>query len=188
MNWTDRRKQQTRRRRARMAMTVLGVAAAMIFAIGMFLPSEHTSTSRAMLGRPAETVWRVLTDVDGMPLWRSDLTAVERLPDLMGKPAWRELGRGKARVMELSRAERPRLLVMQAAAGGEPSLPMRTFQLVPTSGGTEVTVTERLSSRNPFRRVLVRLRLPKPAIERLLRDLVQRFSVNPRQVAAEFQR
>ena len=168
-----------------MALAYLTATTAGLFLVGVFLPAEHTSTSRAVLGRPPETVWRVLTDLDGMPLWRSDVTAVERLPDLMGKPAWREVGKGGARVVELALAEPPRRLVIQAAADGEPSLPMRTFQLLSITAGTEVIVTERASSRNPFRRVLVRLNLPRPPIERFLRDLTQRLSINPRQVAAE---
>jgi uncharacterized protein YndB with AHSA1/START domain len=184
MNWIDRRRQQTRRRRARSALLFLAGATALLFAVGIFLPAEHTNTSRATLDRPPETVWRVLTDVDGMPLWRSDLTSVERLPDLMGKPAWREVGRGGARVVELSLAERPHRMVIETAGDGELSLPMRTFQLVSIGTGTEVVVTERASSRNPFRRVLVRLRLPRPSIERLLRDLTQRLGMNPR-VAAQ---
>ena len=185
MNWIDRRKQKARWERARMALGLLAAAIAGSFIVGMFLPAEHTSTSRTILGRPPETVWRVLTDLDGMPLWRSDVTAVERLPDLMGRPAWREVGRGGARVVELSLADPPRRLVIQATADGEPSLPMRTFDLVSIPTGTEVIVTERIASRNPFRRVLVRLNLPRPAIERLLRDLTHRLGVSPRQMAAE---
>jgi len=185
MNWIDRRKQKARRRRAGMTLGLLAVATAASFIVGMFLPAEHTSTSHAVLGRPPETVWRVLTDLDGMPLWRSDVTAVERLPDLMGKPAWREVGRSGPRVVELSLAEPPRRLVIQATVDGKPSLPMRTFDLVSIATGTEVIVTERVASRNPFRRVLVRLNLPRPAIERLLRDLTHRLGVSPRQMAAE---
>lgn len=183
MNWTDRRKQKARRRLAARAAMGAGLAVTALFFIGLLLPAEHTETRRTLLGRPPETVWRVLTDLDGMPLWRSDVTAVERLPDLMGKPAWRELGRGGARVVELSLAEPPRRLVMQDAAEGGSSVPRRTFDLVSTAGGTQLTVTERRTSRNPFRRVLVRLHLPRPAIERLLQDLGQRLT--PRQIAAE---
>jgi uncharacterized protein YndB with AHSA1/START domain len=185
MNWTDSRKRRVRRRRARIASGFLAGALAVLFTAGLFLPAEHTEISRAVVRRPPETVWRVLTDLDGMPLWRSDVTAVERLPDLMGKPAWREIGRHGARVVEASQAEPPRRLVIQGATEGEPSLPIRTFELVSTADGTEVTVTERIASRNPFRRVLVRLSLPRPAIERLLRDLARRLSINPRQVATE---
>ena len=169
----------------RIALGFLTVAMAVLFTAGLVLPAEHTDIGRAVVSRSPETVWRVLTDLDGMPLWRSDVTAVERLPDLMGKPAWREIGRHGARVVEASQAEPPRRLVIQGATEGQPSLPIRTFELVSTGAGTEVTVTERIASRNPFRRVLVRLSVPRPAIERFLRDLTQRLSINPRQVAAE---
>ena len=183
MNWIDRRRQKARRRRARIALGCACAAAAGLFLVGVFLPAEHTLISRAFLGRPPETVWRVLTDFDGMPLWRSDVTSVERLPDLGGRPAWREVGRDGARVVELTVAEPPRRLVMQSAPDGAPSLPVRTFELVAVASGTEVVVTERIASRNPFRRVMVRLNLPRPAIERFLRDLALRLA--PHQVAAE---
>jgi uncharacterized protein YndB with AHSA1/START domain len=185
MNWTDRRKRKARRRRTSTALSLVAGTTAALFIVGGFLPAEHTTISRAVLGRPPQTVWRVLTDLDGMPFWRSDVTTVERLPDLRGKPAWREVGRNGARVVEVSYAEPPRHLVIQAAADGEPSLPMRTFELVSIAAGTELTLTERVSSRNPFRRILVRLNLPRPAIERFLRDLTQRLGINPRQAAAE---
>ncbi len=185
MNWIDRRKQKARRRLARAMGTALVAALALLIAIGLLLPREHDSTSSALLGRTPETIWRVLTDVDGMPLWRSDVSAVERLPDLLGKPVWREIGRGGARILEVSVAEPPRRLVIQSAAEGEPRLPRRTFELVSVSGGTQLIVTERAASRNPLTRVLVRLRVPRPAIERLLKDLTQRFGMNRRQVAVQ---
>jgi uncharacterized protein YndB with AHSA1/START domain len=185
MNWIDRRRQQRRRRRAMKVLAGgLGSLAA-LFLVGALLPAEHPFTSQAVLERPPETVWRVLTDLDGLPFWRSDLTAVERLPDLGGKPAWREVGRSGSRVVELTRSEPPRLLVMRRAGRGSSGLPMRTVELAALAHGTLVTVTDRVESRNPFRRVLVRLQLPQPAVLRLLRDLTERLSVTRREVVAQ---
>lgn len=184
MNWIDQRRQRERRRRAGKVLTALAGAVGALLLVGVLLPAEHSTTSRTVLGRSRETVWRVLTDLDAMPLWRSDVSTVERLPDLLGKPTWREVGRGGARMVELSLAEPPRRMVIQRASNGTPSLPMRTFELESTAAGTELTVTERATSRNPFRRVLVRLHLPRPAIERLLRDLTERLAVNHPQVAS----
>jgi len=182
MNWIDRRRQQRRRRQMLRALGVAPGALAALLLVGAFLPTEYLFTSQARLQRPPETVWRVLTDVDGMPLWRSDLTAVERLPDQGGNPAWREVGKSGDQVVELTLAEAPRRLVMQRPGLGAPGLPMRTVELAATTQGTLVTVTDRIASRNPFRRVLVRLHLPQPPVLRLLRDLTERLSVNRREV------
>jgi uncharacterized protein YndB with AHSA1/START domain len=185
MNWIDRRRQQQRRRRTlKLLVASLGMLGA-FFVAGALLPAEHRFTSKATLERPPETVWRVLVDVDGMPLWRSDLTAVERLPDLEGRPAWREYGKSGDQIVGLTLAEPPRRLVLQRASLGRPALPMRTFELAATAGGTLVTVTDRVEAKNPLQRVLVRLHVPRPAVERLLRDLSERFSTDRREVVVQ---
>jgi hypothetical protein len=167
------------------ALLALTAALSACFLAGVFLPVEHVGVGHALLDRPPETVWRVLTDLDGMPLWRSDLTALERLPDVAGRPAWREIGRGGARVVELALADPPRRLVIQRAPGGRTVLPIRTFELDSAESGTRVTITERGEVRNPLGRLLVRLRPGAPAIDRFLRDLDQRLNAGHRQVAAE---
>jgi uncharacterized protein YndB with AHSA1/START domain len=185
MNWTQQRKQKARRRRALTVLAIVATALAGSFLAGILLPVEHVGVGHALLDRSPETVWRVLTDLDGMPLWRSDLTAVERLPNVAGRPAWREIGRGGTRVVELTLADPPRRLVTQRAAGGRSALPIRTFDLDSAATGTRVTITERGEVRNPLARILVRLRSGAPAIDRFLHDLDQRLSAGRRQVAAE---
>lgn len=182
MNWIDRRRQAQRRRRTLRVLGTLSGAAAALFLIGSLLPVEHMLTSQAMLQGPPEVVWQVLTDLDGMAHWRSDLTAIERLPDLKGNPAWREVGRSGNQVFELTLAEPSRRLVTHRAGEEDSGLPTRTFELAATTKGTLVTVIDRVKSANPFRRVLVRLHLPRPAAVRLLRDLAERLRVNRRVV------
>jgi uncharacterized protein YndB with AHSA1/START domain len=184
MNWTERRKRDRRRRLATRFLGVVAGGLSLLFAGGVFLPIEQVRSARAMFARPPEMVWRVLTDLDGMPLWRSDLAAVERLPDLAGRPAWREVSRGGDRVVELSYSEPPHRLVIQGATGGRGGLPVRSFDLVSTPQGTLVTLTDRVEVRNPLRRVLVRLRVPRANLRRLLSDLDQVLNANRRQVAA----
>ncbi len=183
MNWTERRKWDIRKRRALRIFTGLTAGLGAVGLIGLFLPIEHVTSTSLLLDRPPEIVWRVLTDFDGMPLWRSDLTGLERLPDLAGRPAWREISRTGNRVLELSVAEPPRRLVMRRSVGGRPGLPSRTFELVEASRGTLLTVAERRELRNPLLRVLVRIRAQRGEITRFLRDLDQRLNANRRQVA-----
>lgn len=185
MNWMQRRNRRVRRRRVRLVLAAVTITLSTAFLAGIFLPVEHLGRGQALLDRSPEAVWRVLTDLDGMPLWRSDLTAVERLPDMAGRPAWREIGRGGVRVVELTLADPPRRMVTQRAAGGRTVLPIRTFELEAMASGTRVTVTERGEVRNPLGRVLVRLRSRAPSIDRFLQDLDHRLNAGRRQVAAD---
>lgn len=184
MNWTQRRKRSARRRLLVRFLAGVAVAAAGLFAAGSFLGSEVQLTREARLGRPPETVWRVLLDLDGLPLWRSDLSAVERLPDLAGHPAWRERGRWGARVVELAGADPPHRLVLRGADEGVPGLPVLTFELAAADPGTRLVVTQRIGVSNPIRRALYRVHPPQGDLARLLRDLEQRLAGGRREVVA----
>jgi uncharacterized protein YndB with AHSA1/START domain len=179
-----------RQRRARKRRRILGAVASLGTAFlalvgGVLLPIEHITTQSADFDRPPETVWRVLTDLDGMPLWRSDLITLERLPAVEGRTVWRENGRSGSRVIEFSWAEPPHRLVMQGTRSGRPGYPMRTFDLASIDRGTRVTITERSEVPNPLRRVLVRLDPGRSAVARFLEDLDLRLNLNRRQVAAD---
>ena len=151
---------------------------------GLALPDHIGLSGELVLDRPPETIWRVLTDFDGMPLWRSDLTALERLPDLDGRPAWREIRRGRASSFELAVAEPPNRLVFRRTRDGQPALPSSTFELSVERGRTLVTLTQVIQVRNPLQRVWNRLHPPRAALLRLLRDLGTRVGGGaPHQVA-----
>jgi uncharacterized protein YndB with AHSA1/START domain len=182
MNWTERRRRKARRRLFLRGSIALGVGFIALALAGLTLGSERTVTGQALLHRPPEVIWRVLLDLDGLPLWRSDLSALERLPDLGGRALWREVGRQGSRVIQLAAAEPPTRLFLRATVAGVPALPARTFELAPVPGGTLVTLTERTLVRNPFRRLLYRLHPPRGGITRLLNDLDHRLSGARREV------
>ncbi len=183
MNWTERRKLEARRRLAFRIAAVCAVLFAATSTTGFLLPARLVTTGRIVLGTPPEAIWRLLTDLDGMPLWRSDLESLERLPDQNGRPAWREIGSGGSRVMELAEAEPPHRLVLQRTVEGKPALPTRSFDLVSTPQGTVLTFKEDREVLNPLGRVLARVRTPRGGVLRFLRDLEQRLSGPRRQVA-----
>jgi len=182
MNWTEQRKQRARRRLARRSVILVLLALATVSLIGLTFGSQQTVSARAVLERPPETIWRVLLDLDGLPLWRSDLRGVERLPDQDGRPAWRETSAAGTRIMEVASAEPPSRLVLRRAEPG--GLPLRTVELAPAGRGTLVTVSERMRVVNPVRRVYYRLLPPRAAIIRFLRDLEQRLGSGRREVVS----
>ncbi|MGQ0701690.1 MAG: SRPBCC family protein [Gemmatimonadales bacterium] len=179
MNWIERRKRRARRRRLIRGLGAGGLLLVSALLAGTALPAVRIRRGTLTLARSPEVVWWVLTDLDGMPAWRSDLRAVERLPDREGRLAWKEVGRSGSRVVELIEAEPLRRLVMGRTEGARTIL--RTIELAEPEGlsGTVVTVIEEERVGNPIARVLTRLPIPRDRTPRLLRDLADRFGDRP---------
>jgi uncharacterized protein YndB with AHSA1/START domain len=183
--WMEQRKRAARRRRLLRGLAAMAGVAALAFLAGAALPAEHRTTARQGFDRAPEAVWRVLTDLEGMPSWRSDLVRIERLPEADGRMTWLEIGSGKDQVMELTESDPPRRLVIHRREDGRPGLPERIVQLRATINGTLVTVTERTQVGNPLARVLVRLGAGESSAERLLADLHDRLGTTRRNLIAE---
>ena len=185
ISWIEKKRRAARRRR--LARVILGLAALVVLtaAAGMLLPAEHETRLNGSLDRSPDAVYRVLTDLDALPLWRSDLTRIERLPDAGGRVTWRERGRSGDQVLEFSESRPPHRLVMHRLVSGRAGLPERAFDLRPAAGGTRVTLTERIEIRNPVGRVLARLMSGSRDGMALLRDLESRMSLNRNHVASD---
>ncbi len=117
-----------------------------------------------------------------MPRWRSDISRLERLPDRAGYPAWRETGRRGERVVQLTRLEPLRRLVMRRAdraAGEEWNIEL---EATPAGTGTIVRVTERRPVA-PLARVVLRLTAGRDPAPRFLEDLARLLGPAPDPVA-----
>lgn len=181
MNWIERRRRSRRRRRALRMLLTFGAAVAVLLFAGLALPGVRTSTGSATLSRSRETIWSILIDLDGMPRWRSDLTRLERLPDLDGRLTWKETGPGGDRVVQMVAAEAPRRLVMRSA--DDSGRDERSIELEEVQSGTAtlVQVTEHRPIA-PLARLLGLVRGQETP--RLLADLA-RWLTGPRpQVAS----
>jgi uncharacterized protein YndB with AHSA1/START domain len=143
MNWIERRRRSHRRRTLLRVLLVAGAAIGVLQLAGMVLPRMRTTTGALTFARSRETIWRILIDLDGMPRWRSDLTRLERLPDLEGRRTWKETGRGGDRIIQMIVADEPRRLVMRNAESTRRE--ERTIELaeVEQGIGTVVRVVER---------------------------------------------
>ena len=184
ISWIEKKRRAARRRA--LARIALGMVAftGLVAVTGTLLPVEHEIRLRGSLDRPPEAVYRVLTDLDALPLWRSDLTRVERLPDAGGRVTWREGGASGEEVIELTESRPPHRLVTRRLVRGRAVLPERIFDLAAAAGGTLVTLTQRIAVKSPLRRVLVRLAGSNEGAV-LLRDLEQRVNLSRNHVASE---
>jgi uncharacterized protein YndB with AHSA1/START domain len=143
----------------RWILTVVGVLAAVVaivVVVGMLLPKEHTARSHATFDAAPDSIWRVLTDVEAFPAWRGDVSRVELLPPSNGHRSWREIGKNGTITFEEVAAEPSRRLVSRIA---DPNLPFGgswTYDVVPDSNGTRVTITENGIVYNPVFRFMSR--------------------------------
>ena len=132
------------------------VVAIVVVAIGAMLPVQHVASRSATLAASPEQVWRLITDVNGFPAWRSDVKAVERLPDRDGKPVWVEDTTSGRITLAVDRAEPPRLLVLRIA---DPDLPFGgtwTYELSADGTRTVLKITENGEVYNPLFRFMSR--------------------------------
>jgi hypothetical protein len=86
---------------------VVAVVLVAVMVIGWLLPVKHRASRQATFIAPPEAVWRLMTDVESFPSWRSDVKTVERLPDRDGRPAWVEEGSNGRIPLAVERSDAP---------------------------------------------------------------------------------
>ncbi|HEX4931916.1 MAG TPA: SRPBCC family protein, partial [Gemmatimonadaceae bacterium] len=95
-------------------------AVVIIYVVGRSLPVTHVASRGERFDAPPDAVWAVVTDVAAYPSWRTDISSVELLPSVDGRPAWREVS-GRDRIEY--RAEEltaPELFVTRITTQGLP--------------------------------------------------------------------
>jgi ABC-type glycerol-3-phosphate transport system substrate-binding protein len=130
--------------------------AALAVAIGWMLPVKHVASRSATFSVPPETVWSAITDANAFPTWRSDVTKVERQPDVDGRAVWIEEGSSGRLKLAVEKSDRPRTLVTRIA---DPDLPFGgawVYEIVPSPAGCTLTITEQGEIYNPIFRVMAR--------------------------------
>ena len=168
------RRQRLRRTRTRQFFLIGPlVLTALIWAIGILLPARHSEEARMRLGASAETVWAVLTDLDGLPDWRRDLRRVERLPDAEGQVRWLEVRlAGPTATYRRVESVSPHRLVIQSS---EPNCRW-VYEIRTLDWGSELAVREERTIANPLTRTLVAVFGDRDRVEGLTGDLRRRLA------------
>jgi uncharacterized protein YndB with AHSA1/START domain len=161
------------------ALIAAAVLVAIVFGVvvvGWSLPREHRATSEATLKTSPQSLYRLITDVDRFPEWRSSVKRVERVPDSAGKTRFREVGGDGTILYEVETAVPNERLVTRIA---DPSLPFGgswTYELIPRGDSTTLRITEDGEVYNPIFRFVSRFIMGHTAtIEKYLADVRQYF-------------
>lgn len=136
---------------------ILAMLAVAVTIAGMFIPREHSFSRSVKLAQPPETVWAVVFDYAGQPAWRKDVKSVERMPDQNGRPLWKiTTTHGSHGYLRTAEAVAPQRLVIDHPDEQGVSLLTWRIEIVPSDGGSRVTIHERGDFGNPYTRFMVR--------------------------------
>ncbi len=181
----NRRQRRRRVRLIRAALIGPPLVLVCCGAIGLAISPVHREETSRIYASSPETVWRALTDLDGMPAWRQDLVALERLPRSDGLVRWRELGlTGRPVAYQWTEAIPNARLVVQTVPSTTSRLRWE-YRIRSLEAGTELSVIEERAIRNPIVRTFVKVfGSDRDRIEALARDLAVRLSGHRQRIAA----
>jgi uncharacterized protein YndB with AHSA1/START domain len=148
----------------------LVVLVAVVALIGMMLPQNHVATRMVRVRQTPEQVFAIISDVEKVPMWRTDVTRVEILPFDNGHMMFREHG-SDAVTYRVEASEPPRRRVVRIADANLPYGGTWTYEVTPAAPAnsvradadgvplrplTKITITERGEVYNPIFRFMSR--------------------------------
>ena len=137
-------------------LVILVAAIAVVTLIGWLLPVKHEASRSARFNQPPEKVYAAVADVGGYAAWMDGVSRVEMLEPANGRTRFREHMNTGPIVMEIAEATPPNRFVTAIADPDQPFGGTWTFEIVPDSSGTRLTITEQGEIYNPIFRFMAR--------------------------------
>lgn len=153
-------------------LIILGVLILTMFIMGSTLPQDHTATASQTFSSSQEEVWKVLTDFNTWPSWRTDLKEIRDASNSFSEVS----ADGETieyRIEDFTPPERlvTRIITPDLSFGGS-----WTYELTPVEGGCSLTITENGEVYNPMFRFLSKYAFGHTTtMNRYLEDLKKRI-------------
>ncbi|HMI56535.1 MAG TPA: SRPBCC family protein [Gemmatimonadaceae bacterium] len=129
----------------RYAVIVVGLivaVTAIVVIVGSTLPVKHTVTREATYRATQSQLFQLVRNVSDYPSWQQDVTKVEILPDVNGKPRVRETNGGQAITYEIEEIVPGQRIVSRIADSNLPFGGSWTYELDPKGDATTLRITE----------------------------------------------
>jgi uncharacterized protein YndB with AHSA1/START domain len=160
-------------------LTLAAVVALIVVVVlvGWMLPVAHRSTREATFKAAPADLFKLITDVQKAPEWRSSVKEVQVLPSVGGHAQFREIGKNGSILFQVDSIEPDRLLVTRIADRSLPFGGKWTYELVPRGDSTTLRITEDGEVYNPVFRFVSRFIMGHTAtIDEYLRDVRNRVA------------
>lgn len=138
------------------ALSVLAVAVAVMYAMGSRQPVDHVATVRAHFRVPADSLYAAIYDVKNYPRWRVDVKQVELLPSTNGHIVWREYSRSGKLDYDFTVVLPPNRLVASIVSKDAGFTGRWMYHFLPDTSGATLMIVEEGSVPNPFFRFAMR--------------------------------
>lgn len=117
--------------------------------VGSMLPKNHIASRQEHYRSSTEAVFRMISDFQATPTWRTDVKKVEMLPTREGKTTFREFGRSGPLTIVVEEMAPPNHLVSRIV--DNPSFGGTwTYELIAEPGGCALKIIERGEVYNPI--------------------------------------
>lgn len=154
------------------AAAALGAVVAIVLLVGWSLPVKHRATGEATFKTSPQALYKLITDVDRFPEWRSSVKRIEHVPDSAGRKRFREVGSDGTILYDIESAVPDQRLVTRIADRSLPFGGSWTYELVPRGDSTTLRITEDGEVYNPIFRFVSRFIFGHTAtIEKYLEDV-----------------
>lgn len=158
-------------------LAVLAAIVAVIVVIGYSLPVRHRATGDISVRSSPDSLYRLLTDLQGFPSWRTGLRSVELVPGGDGKTRFREVASDGTITYVRETAESPRRIVTRIDDKTLPFGGAWTYDIIPGADGrTTLRITEDGEVYNPIFRFVSRFVMGHDTtIRKFLADVSKRL-------------
>jgi Polyketide cyclase / dehydrase and lipid transport len=156
----------------------LVLLALLVFAVGLFLPKTKSAQRVVEFNAVPEEIWRIVTEVEQQPRWRTNLKKVEILERTPEYEVWTEYPANGAPLTFKMLKKRPFDFYEMEIARSTVFSGRRIIELDGLSiDVTRVTIAEQAEIKNPFMRVLAHLSFDfGRTIDRYVKDLASELT------------
>jgi hypothetical protein len=158
------------------AFAVLLGMVVLVVVLGYCLPKPHVAARAISLRQKPKDVFALISNFQDAASWRSDVQAVEVLPLAVEHVQFREKGANGTIAFEVVELSPPRRLVTEIADKNLPFGGRWIYEVIPTTNGVRLNITERGEVYNPVFRVVSRFVLGyNRTLDAYLRNVSRKF-------------
>jgi uncharacterized protein YndB with AHSA1/START domain len=151
---------------------VLGLVG-LAWGVGMTLPEAHTATASVPVDAPPDSVWTLITDVEGYPGWRPEVRSVTVLGGEAPGPVWREETDMGTLTFRTVSWDPPHSFTARIADEGLPFGGSWAYEVIADGAGARLFITEDGQVYHPLFRFMSRFVFGHEGTIRAYLDAVQ---------------